>query len=41
MMSDHSGLKHFFDQSNVNYNQARWLATLVSFTSRSDTSKGM
>ena len=33
-MSDHSGLRYLFDQSNLNFGQARWLATLSEFDFR-------
>lgn len=30
-MNDHSGLRYLFDQPNMNYVQAIWLATLSEF----------
>jgi len=30
-MSDHSGLRYLFDQSNLNVRYARWLATISEF----------
>ena len=39
-MSDQSGLRYLFYQPNLNARQDRWLDVLVSFTSRSDTTKG-
>ena len=30
-MSDHSGLRYFFYQRNLNSKKARWLATLSEF----------
>ena len=30
-MSDHSGLRYLFDQPNVNFRQARWLAMISEF----------
>ena len=31
VVSDHSGLKYFFDQLNLNARQARWLAMTSEF----------
>lgn len=31
MMADHSGLRYFFDQPNLNVRKARWLDTLSRF----------
>lgn len=30
-MSDHSGLRYLFDQPNLNFRQARWLANLNEY----------
>jgi len=30
-MSDHSGLRYLFDQSNLNSRKAKWFATLSEF----------
>jgi len=30
-MSDHSGLRYLFDQSNLNSRQVRWLVTINEF----------
>ena len=31
LMSDHSGLRYLFDQTNQNFKQSRWLDTLSEF----------
>ena len=31
LMNDHSGLRYFFEQPNINAKKARWLATLSEF----------
>jgi len=33
LMSDHSGLRYLFNQMNLSFRQARWLATIIEFES--------